>query len=193
MEDFTKQAPTNNSLPKASLTLPSKQTSWLTKNRFWNLTFLFAVPASIYLAALMWNAWMLILPLAITIAIFGFVPTDEGTITPAEARKDPFAKSACGICFATLIAFCFAGSKILPLIGLKLGQFGFGEAVFFIFLIPIFILCYANIPLSSCVEAKNASEMKRSSSNIFDYSNTMAHRRLSPSQSWRSENVFFKR
>jgi len=158
MEDFTKQATVDNTLPKAAITLPSKQTSWLTKNRFWNLVFLFAVPASIYLAALMWNAWMLLLPLAITIAIFGFVPTDVGTITPAEARKDLFAKAACGIWFATLIAFCFAGSKILPLIGLELGQFGFGEAVFFIFLIPISILCYANIPLSSCVEAKDRKD-----------------------------------
>lgn len=182
MEDFTKQATEDSHFPKELLT--TKQTSWLTNNRFWNLFFLFAVPTEIYLAALLWSAWMLLLPLATIIAIFAFVPVDEGTITPAEARRDPFAKAACGIWFATLVAFGFAGSKILSLIGLELGQFGFGEVVFFIFLIPISILCYANIPLSSCIEAKDASEITISS---------WSYRRLSPSQSWRAENLFNKR
>ena len=168
MENFTKQRPLDNNLSNASLALRVKQKSWLTKNRFWNLVFLFSVPASIYLAALMWNAWMLLLPLSITIIIFGFVPTDEGTITPTQARKDPFAKAACGIWYVTLISFCFAGSKILPLIGLELGQFGLSEAVFIIFLIPISILCYANIPLSSCVEIKDASELTPSVSSLND-------------------------
>lgn len=153
MEDFTKLPTSDKHLAREHIA--TKQPSWLTTNRLWNLIFLFLVPAEIYLAALMWNAWMLILPLATTIMIFGFVPVDEGTITPAEARQDSFAKAACGIWCVTLIAFCFAGSKILSLIGLELGQFGFGEAVFFIFLIPVSILCYANIPLSSCVEAKD--------------------------------------
>ena len=166
MEDFTKLPTSDKHLAREHIA--TKQSSWLTTNRLWNLIFLFLVPAEIYLAALMWNAWMLILPLATTITIFGFVPVDEGTITPAEARQDPFAKAACGIWFVTLIAFCFAGSKILSLIGLKLGQFGFGEAVFFIFLIPVSILCYANIPLSSCVEVVERNQIAPSSLSTSD-------------------------
>ena len=157
MQDFTKEF--NIKTLSRTNQMAATQTGWLTKNRFWNLVFLFLVPAQIYLAALMWNGWMLILPLATTIAIFGFVPTDEGTITPSEARKDPFARAACAIWLATVIAFCFAGSKILSIFGLELGQFGLGEVVFFIFLIPISTLCHANIPLSSCVKIVECSEL----------------------------------
>jgi hypothetical protein len=191
MDDIAKKVTSNNHLPRE--TSSTKQTSWLTKNRFWNLVFLFLVPAEIYLAALMWNAWMLILPIATTIAIFNFVPADEGTITPQQARRDAFAKAACGIFFASIIALFFVSSTILPIVAMLFGQFALGGAVFLIFLIPISILCYANIPLSSCIEAKDSSEMKRSRSDMFSHSNEMAHRRLSPSQSWRAENVFHKR
>lgn len=186
MEDFIKKETSDKHLSKEVFALPNKNTSWLTKNRFWNLVFLFAVPAEIFLAALMSSGWMLILPIATTIAIFGFVPTDEGTITPVAARKDPFAKAACGIFFASLLATFFAKSTIFSI-------FGFSEVVFFMFLIPISILCYANIPLSSCIEAQDASEMSRSSSNIFDQVNTMNYNRLSSSQDNRPENVFYKR
>ena len=156
MEDFTKNT-----------AAPAKQPRWLTKNRFWNLVFLFLVPLQIFIAAVFWSGWLLLIPLATTVAIFKYVPTDPDTITPAQARQDPFAKAACGIFFASLIAFFFVGSKILSLFGLELGQFGFGESVFIIFLIPISILCYANIPLSSCVEKADPSEL---SSSSFDSS-----------------------
>jgi len=156
MEDFT----------KAALTLPSKQTSWLTKNRFWNLTFLFAVPASIYLTALMWNAWMLLLPLAITIAIFGFVPVDKSAVDNKEPQAEKAVKYAAYIWFFTIIAFGFAASKILSLIGIKLGLFGFGEVVFFIFLIPVSILCYFNIPLASCFETSRSGSIHHAASSL---------------------------
>lgn len=190
MEDFTKN--TTAKTTNTNISEATKQPRWLTKNRFWNLVFLFLVPVQIFIAAVFWSGWLLLIPLATTVAIFKYVPTDPGTITPAQARQDPFAKAACGIFFASLVAFFFAGSKILSLFGLELGQFGFGESVFIIFLIPISILCYANIPLSSCVEKADPSELS-SSSNLFNHSNEAAHRRLSPSQSWRAENVFFKR
>jgi hypothetical protein len=147
MEDFTKEL------------LATKQTSWLTNNRFWNLFFLFAVPTEIYLAALMWSAWMLLLPLATIIAIFAFVPVDKSAVSNREPQAMKAVKYAAYIWVATIIAFGFAGSKILSLIGLELGQFGFGEVVFFIFLIPISILCYFDIPLSSCVEATDPKDI----------------------------------
>ena len=164
MEDFTKLPTSDKHLAREHVA--TKQPSWLTTNRLWNLIFLFLVPAEIYLAALMWNAWMLILPLATTITIFGFVPVDKSAADNKEPHAVKAIKSAAYIWFATLIAFCFAGSKILSLIGLELGQFGFGEAVFFIFLIPISILCYANIPLASCIEAKDSKTIPSMGSRI---------------------------
>ena len=166
MEDFTKKAALDNPLPKETLGLPNKQTGWLTKNRLWNLVFLFAVPAEIYLAAIMWNVWMLILPLATTIAIFGFVPTDKSAVNNREPQAIKAVKYAAYIWLATIIAFGFAATKILSLIGIELGQFGVGEVVFFIFLIPVSILCYANIPLSSCFEAKNPKDIPSMGSRI---------------------------
>lgn len=157
MQDFTKEFNTKT-LSRTNQTV-TIQTSWLTKNRFWNLVFLFVVPAQIYLAALMWNGWMLLLPLATTIAIFGFVPVDKSAVDNREPQAIKSVKYAGYIWFFFVIAFVIAGSKILSLFGLELGQFGFGEVVFFIFLIPISILCYANIPLSSCVEAKDPKDI----------------------------------
>ena len=175
MEDFATFCKNMPKAPKApkqqfiNLTpnpVISPKTSWLTKNRLWNLVFLFAVPASIYLAAVMWNAWMLLLPLAITIAIFGFVPVDKSAVDNKEPHAVKAVKSAAYIWFATLIAFCFAGSKILSLIGLELGQFGLGESVFFIFLIPISILCDSNIPLASCFEITDSKNIPSMGSRI---------------------------
>jgi hypothetical protein len=157
MQDLTKN--TNAKTIDTKLPESAKQSRWLTKNRFWNLAFLFLVPIQIFIAALFWSGWFLLLPLATTVAIFKYVPTDLGTLTPEQARQDPFAKAACGIFFASLVAFFFAGNKILSLFGLQLGQFSFAESVFIIFLIPISILCYANIPLSSCVEAKDPKDI----------------------------------
>jgi hypothetical protein len=182
MEDLT----TENKTPDAVAISPTaaKQTGWLTKNRFWNLVFLFAIPVGIHLSVLMWSWLMLIATISTIIVIFNFVPTDEGTITPTQARGDAFAKAACGIFFASIIALFFVSSTILPIVAMFFGQFALGGAVFLIFLVPISILCYANIPLSSCVEAKDASEITISS---------WSYRRLSLSQSWRPENVFHKR
>jgi hypothetical protein len=129
MQDSTKLAVLDSHLPRESL--PTKQASWLTKNRFWNLIFLFAVPAQIYIAALMWNAWMLLIPLATTIAIFRFVPVDKSAIDNKEPHAVKALKYAAYIWFASITAFGFAASKILSLIGIELGQFGFGEVVFF--------------------------------------------------------------
>lgn len=157
MQDLTKN--TNAKTIEATPLQSAKQSRWLTKNRFWNLAFLFLVPVQIFIAAVFWSGWLLLIPLATTVAIFKYVPTDPGTLTPEQARQDPFAKAACGIFFASLVAFFFAGNKILSLFGLQLGQFGFAESVFIIFLIPISILCYANIPLSSCVEAVDRNEL----------------------------------
>ena len=84
MQDFTKEFNTKT-LSRTNQTV-TIQTSWLTKNRFWNLVFLFVVPAQIYLAALMWNGWMLLLPLATTIAIFGFVPVDKSAVDNREPQ-----------------------------------------------------------------------------------------------------------
>lgn len=164
MENFIKKETADSHLPREILS--SKQTGWLTKNRLWNLVFLFAVPAEIYLAALMWNVWMLILPLATTIAIFGFVPTDKSAVNNREPQAIKAVKYAAYIWFFTIIAFILAASKILSLIDIELGQFGFGEVIFFIFLIPVSILCYANIPLSSCVERAEPGTIRHAASSL---------------------------
>ncbi len=160
MQDFIKQPKLASKQVKAAVI--AKQTGWLTKNRFWNLVFLVAVPAQIFLAAIMWSGWMLLLPLATTIFIFGFAPVDKSAVDNREPQAMRAVKYAGYIWFFTIIAFILAASKILSLFGLELGQFGFGEVVFFIFLIPVSILCYANIPLASCFEAKNPSKIRHS-------------------------------
>jgi hypothetical protein len=160
MEDFTKEfkQPTNIAT--------AKQISWLTKNRLWNLIFLFTFPIGIFFAAVMWSLPLLLIPLAILIFVFKFAPVDKSAVTNREPQAMKAVKCAGYIWFFTTIAFGFAGSKILSLIGIELGQFGFGEVAFFIFLIPISILCYANIPLSSCIEAKDSKDVYNSGSRF---------------------------
>ena len=164
MQDFTKNA--NVKTADAKLAAQAKQTRWLTRNRFWNLAFLFLVPLQIFIAAAFWSGWMLLFPIATTIAIFGFVPVDTSAADNKEPNAVKAIKYAGYIWFWSIVAFILAGSKILSIFGLEIGQFGFGESVFIIFLIPISILCYANIPLSSCVEAKDSSEITSMGSRL---------------------------
>ena len=163
MQDFTKNA--NVKTADAKLAAQAKQTRWLTRNRFWNLAFLFLVPLQIFIAAAFWSGWMLLFPIATTIAIFGFVPVDTSAADNKEPNAVKAIKYAGYIWFWSIVAFILAGSKILSIFGLEIGQFGFGETVFFIFLVPVSILCYYNIPLASCVEKADPSEFNHGGIN----------------------------
>ncbi len=156
MQDFTKQNMTKLDVSKKTETL-KKQPNWLTKNRFWNLAFLFLIPAEICLCGIFDSLIpAALIPFTLS-AMFGFITFDKSMIE----NKDPLAVKClqyaayiwfpsmivCIACFFINIKPTFAGF-IIP--GFSSIYFALALSIFVIFLIPILILNYANIPLAAC-------------------------------------------